>query len=185
MAADNKFYKRFNFESVPMEEYEVRDAARRNEAPDLKLSIRWLAPTPAIPAVELVVSISNEAPEPANHVVIQLYVDARANILSSVGWDVWPHQLNTTENVTVPVNVLQMNWSVPAKLPVWEGQAFRVTDQKLVVGLVAGAGTYVFGWRLSSPRMVPKQSYYSVVLNGGAMSVVEHGDASGDARPVV
>jgi predicted HTH transcriptional regulator len=32
MAADHKFYKRFNFESVPMEEYEVRDTAHRSEA---------------------------------------------------------------------------------------------------------------------------------------------------------
>lgn len=45
MAADNRFYKRFNFESVPMEEYEVRDAGRRNESPNLELNIQWMAPT--------------------------------------------------------------------------------------------------------------------------------------------
>ena len=32
-ASDKKFYKRFNFESVPMEEYEIRDLARRSSAP--------------------------------------------------------------------------------------------------------------------------------------------------------
>src|ERR1035437_439979 len=46
MAADHRFYKRFNFESVPMEEYEVRDVARRSEAPDLKLDLQWYCPLP-------------------------------------------------------------------------------------------------------------------------------------------
>src|SRR5713101_7694041 len=39
MAADHRFYKRFNFMSVPMEEYEVRDVGRRLESPDLHLQI--------------------------------------------------------------------------------------------------------------------------------------------------
>jgi predicted HTH transcriptional regulator len=30
-ANDKKFYKRFNFQSVPMEEYEIRDGARRGD----------------------------------------------------------------------------------------------------------------------------------------------------------
>ncbi len=179
MAADHRFYKRFNFESVPMEEYEVRDAGRRNESPDLKLDIQWVRQLPPIPTVELIVSISNEAPEPAHHVVIQLYIDTRAAIISAAGWDAQSHQLSTPDN-RIPVTVLQMNWSVPMKLPIWEGQTFRVTDGKLVVGLPAGAGQYTFGWRLSSPRMPTKQRYYSVVSNGDTMNVLEHGAPSGD-----
>ena len=37
MASDHRFYKRFNFESVPMEEYEVRDVSRRLADPDVRL----------------------------------------------------------------------------------------------------------------------------------------------------
>lgn len=36
-AADKKFYKRFNFHSVPMEEYEIRDVAGRATKPMLEL----------------------------------------------------------------------------------------------------------------------------------------------------
>lgn len=35
MAADKRYYKRFNFESVPMEDYEVRDVSRRLESRSL------------------------------------------------------------------------------------------------------------------------------------------------------
>jgi predicted HTH transcriptional regulator len=37
-ANDHKFYKRFEFQSVPMEEYEIRDVARRLQVPISKLS---------------------------------------------------------------------------------------------------------------------------------------------------
>src|SRR6218665_2307135 len=36
-AADKRFYKRFNFASVPMEEYEIRDIANRSTVPDLDI----------------------------------------------------------------------------------------------------------------------------------------------------
>jgi len=36
MASDHKYYKRHNFKSEPMEEYEVRDVARRGIAPQLR-----------------------------------------------------------------------------------------------------------------------------------------------------
>ncbi|WP_051317188.1 AlbA family DNA-binding domain-containing protein [Ectobacillus panaciterrae] len=35
MANDNRYYKRFNFQSIPMEEYEVRDIFTRPKQPDL------------------------------------------------------------------------------------------------------------------------------------------------------
>lgn len=118
--------------------------------------------------------ISNEAPEPANHVVVRLYIDARATILLSTDWDQLYHQLQTSGNTEIPVTQLHMNWSVPMKLPIWEGERFRVNDQKLVIGLPAGVGEYVFGWRLSSPRMPPKQRFYSIVSNGSTITIVEY-----------
>ena len=37
MARDNKYYKRFNFMSVPMEDYEVKDLYNRISTPDLEI----------------------------------------------------------------------------------------------------------------------------------------------------
>lgn len=37
MANDHKYYKRFNFKSAPMEDYEVRDVRRRNNVPNVNL----------------------------------------------------------------------------------------------------------------------------------------------------
>jgi hypothetical protein len=40
-ASDNKYYKRQNFQSVPMEDYEIRDVFRRARTPDLFAKIRF------------------------------------------------------------------------------------------------------------------------------------------------
>ena len=37
-ASDHRYYKRFNFQSVPMEDYEVRDVMFRENAPDILLN---------------------------------------------------------------------------------------------------------------------------------------------------
>ena len=37
-ASDHRYYKRFNFQSVPMEDYEVRDVIFREQTPDIILS---------------------------------------------------------------------------------------------------------------------------------------------------
>jgi hypothetical protein len=40
-ASDNKYYKRFNFESTPMEDYEVRDLMRRSIEQGKKYAAAW------------------------------------------------------------------------------------------------------------------------------------------------
>lgn len=37
-ASDHRYYKRFNFQSVPMEDYEVRDVMFRQQSPDIALN---------------------------------------------------------------------------------------------------------------------------------------------------
>jgi len=173
MAADHRFYKRFNFESAPMEEYEVRDVARRSEAPDLKLELRWDRPVATPNVVELQAFISNDAPEPATHVVIRLYLDARTTVLDSAGFGGPIDHSLTAEHGEVPVRVLSLNWSPPMKMPIWEGEAFRLTDTAVKLGLPPGYGRYIAGWRLTAPRMNPKQRYYSLLWDSD-IRVVEH-----------
>jgi hypothetical protein len=172
MAADHRFYKRFNFESVAMEEYEVRDIARRSEAPDLSLELKWLrAPAPAVPIVELLVSILNDSPEPANHAVIRLYVDSRITILDSAGFPGAADHRLTAEHGEIPVKVLSQTWSTPIRMPIWEGEPFLLSESTIKLGLPSGHGKYVVGWRVSAPRMNTKQEYYSLSWDGNAVAV--------------
>lgn len=94
-AKDKKFYKRFNFQSVEMEEYEVRDLYRREETPDLHIKF-WLPQTQLVvnenssisEPFELGAGISNSAFEPANYAMIFLFIDARLKIEDTNGFSV-------------------------------------------------------------------------------------------------
>jgi hypothetical protein len=118
-ASDKKFYKRFNFHSVPMEEYEIRDVARRGEVPDLRIVF-------SLPKTELIfnqgdtfsvpfplpATITNDALEPANYTVIKLYIDARLAIQNAQEFT--NNNVETSFNVedkSIPVKMLQLNWS--------------------------------------------------------------------------
>lgn len=84
-ASDHRYYKRQNFQSVPMEDYEVRDVLRRATTPKLYLALsiidgdgrelRWSAETRQSDQIKLQVLIGNETSEPAVHTVVTLFLD--------------------------------------------------------------------------------------------------------------
>lgn len=62
-ASDKRYYKRFNFEAVPMEDYEIRDTMNRSRYPNLRpvflFQILNLNP---IPLYKMNISIKNDGP---------------------------------------------------------------------------------------------------------------------------
>jgi hypothetical protein len=78
MALDKRFYKRFNFSSVPMEEYEVRDVGRRSETPDLEIS--------------MLVPCSKEKPNTSSCPFVAMSATARCSglNLNSIYRSCWP-----------------------------------------------------------------------------------------------
>ena len=90
-APDNKYYKRQNFQSIAMEDYEVRDAFRRatNAEPVVKI---WFAgrqnevdveredDSEHSKAIELGGTISNNSSQPAYYTVFTFYLDTRLSV---------------------------------------------------------------------------------------------------------
>lgn len=185
MASDYRFYKRFNFESVPLEEYEVRDISRRSETPDLCLTL-FLAGGKQVPlqfessALESVpiglnASITNNSPEPAQHILIFLYLDTRLKLLNASGMTVQGDGEVQAGNHMVAVTVLQMNWSVPGKMPIWEGTRFKVTDAPIQFSVPnAIDDRYLVGWEVKSPRMISKRGLHSLISSRGYASLIDY-----------
>jgi hypothetical protein len=84
-APDKRYYKRQNFQSVAMEDYEVRDILRRSTTPDLGVLLSF--PTGNTYMTEfaagqefsktffLEVIVSNNAPTPAHYAIVDVMVD--------------------------------------------------------------------------------------------------------------
>ncbi|MBS1796277.1 MAG: ATP-binding protein [Acidobacteria bacterium] len=75
-ASDHRYYKRFNFQAVPMEDYEIRDVIFREQTPNIVLSfLIELAPN----AQNLVIQARNNGSAFAQYVAV--FLDAPAAIL--------------------------------------------------------------------------------------------------------
>jgi hypothetical protein len=85
-APDGKYYKRFDLQSVPMHDYEIRDIMRRSTTPDLYTDIRFDGLMKTVTAkitegaqhsetVMLHCAVRNRSNAPAYHVVVDFLVD--------------------------------------------------------------------------------------------------------------
>jgi hypothetical protein len=126
-APDGKYYKRFNFQSVPMHDYEIKDIMRRSTTPNLEIELSL--PTNNKIQVEfpphmefsktffLGVKVINKSPTPAMHVIVEVYVDAAMKVPFP------PIEFTQRGAVSNPHNLRIYRWTLssPPGLPVFEG----------------------------------------------------------------
>jgi Putative DNA-binding domain len=84
-APDHKYYKRQNFQSVPMEDYEIRDTLRRATTPELHVEpafatgsmahIQFPHQSEISNPITIVVTIKNRSSQPAYHALLQVGID--------------------------------------------------------------------------------------------------------------
>ena len=175
-ASDWRFYKRFNFQSVPMEEYEIRDVAGRDTTPDLSVLLRISkveSPSPVPEELEVVKRrfgitphIHNDAATPAEYAVIELCIDERLKIVSDIG-----HFKRTgsfeieAEGSRISCQVLSRVWSVYRSLVIFKGIDFAVVYEPIVVEL-PDAGRFLIGTQVQSPKMKPWQKINWLAYDG-------------------
>lgn len=168
-ASDKRFYKRFNFQSIPMEEYEIRDISHRSVVPDLRIEFTLpnnkltfnQGDTFSVP-FPLNATITNDAVEPADYAVIALYIDARIAIQNAQELSVTRDAILSIEDTQLSISVLRLNWGVPTKMPLFLHAQFTITSNPLLLRSPSN-GTeehkcYVLGYEIKSPRMPVKRS---------------------------
>jgi Putative DNA-binding domain len=117
-APDNNYYCRQNFQSVPMEDYQVRDTMRRATTPELFVELSFASGKEIqlecadhanlSKPITLVASIRNRSPQPAFHVIVQLGIDANL-------------PLRTLGNfVSLKQNWVQWTLQSPPNLPIFK-----------------------------------------------------------------
>jgi hypothetical protein len=84
-APDKKYYKRQNFQSVPMEDYEIRDALRRATTPELyvelsfatgeRAHVEFVDQSERSKPITLFVIVRNRSSQPAYYALVQVGID--------------------------------------------------------------------------------------------------------------
>jgi hypothetical protein len=188
-ALDKKFYKRYEFQSVSMEEYEIRDLYHRGEVPDLRIEFM-------LPRTELTInqenmmsqefglhtSIFNDALEPANYAVISIHIDSRLKIANARDFTVKKGLQVNLGDKSHPITLLLMNWNIPAKMPIFNQQyPFGITsnNEPLLLmtptdGRFGNHTSYLLGYEIASPRMPIKRAYRLLLVKYGYATLSEN-----------
>jgi hypothetical protein len=134
-AADRRYYRRFNFQSVAMYDYEIRDVMKRSTTaqPFIKLSFdsgsskanARINADNADP-VPLYVSMGNRSAEPAFHSLVTLGLDNQLTITDYGRFDKGA-LMRTSEGHRL--NLLQKRISTPEHLPIFQEVELPLGDR--------------------------------------------------------
>ena len=174
MAENHIFYKRFNYQSIPMEEYEIRDISNRADAPDLLLqfflekesvNVEFEENSESSKPIVLNAIITNESIAPAMYYIVRLYIDERLTVVNSSDFTAGSKQSLQIGSTEFIVNSYSKNCAVPGMMPVWQGVSFRIFDPyfQITVPNVNSDVNYMLGWSIDCLGMQQKLKY--VILN--------------------
>ena len=178
-ASDKKFYKRFNFQSVAMEEYEIRDVARRSDAPDLgvemKLSggpqvqVRFPSDGDYSEPLELSFMALNNAPTPAVHALFGIFLDVGLTILDKGEFS------DGGEVSGTPVNFHALHdiWSPSTKkLPVFQEHPLRLGSPiKFALPKGSSPKVFIIHWQACAPGMSAKSGNLLLRFDGSSVTL--------------
>lgn len=136
MAHDRRYYKRFNFESTPMEDYEVRDVSRRLISPLLSIDAIQLQPSSTPPdqlRPDFQVFIENRAPAAADFALVTLFFPNRNNFVVE-GMTEGPDNVINHGDSSVPVRSFKTEWRGSLRLPLMQGPKYFIAKVNANLG---------------------------------------------------
>lgn len=162
MASDHRFYKRFNFQSVAMEEYEVRDVSRRLVEPDVQMSavpVNDIASDGTASGATLDLYVENLNPTEAMSALITFYITA-ASSPSVGGSDRAAESTIQFQGESLAVCSYKMEWRGSFRLPLMQGARYSV-GRASVTAPNAEAAAYLF-WEVLASGSEPKRGTYRI-----------------------
>lgn len=146
-AGDQKYYRRFNFESVPMHDYEVRDALRRATVPELDLRFQATSHHD-MHGCQVAITIGNASTEPSLYNSVSLWFEleiAPQNLPDMVAEDVVLIQ----NDEPIPIRHFRRLMMPPNHMPIYREQRFLLARAPLLLSGLGRPGR--MGYMLSCP----------------------------------
>lgn len=175
-AIDHRYYKRYNFESVPMNDWEVKDILNRGNQPDLKLLFNFEKVPCALEfkedeelskPVSLEVLIRNDGKGVAEYSAINLGVPEEIE-LTIPGFESYGLEEGFTR--------LGINMLPPKFMPIFKRSgAWKISTGTLRISRSYASGTYMFyiKWLIDAPYMDTKAGEASLLVENGALTIEE------------
>jgi hypothetical protein len=173
-ASDHRYYKRFNFKSVPMEDYEVRDVMRRATTPVLKPRMAIVEtthnPYDGSADVELKLLVENLSSQPAMYTVMRIFADERCKLVCKPPWSQKSPMMLALGDALVGAHCAEQVRIAPRDLPVFKEELLYPGDVTVVVPLKIKDG--IFGFSINTPGMTTIR-YWVLKRDYGKISLEE------------
>jgi hypothetical protein len=173
--AAHRYYKRLGTTTAHMEEYEVRDVARRMESPDLDVGLE-VRTNDDPSSLVLIPWVTNTSPEPAFYATFRLYFASCISLTTGepLRWkpisDWSPEGFVTLfweESELRKFDTYHLFWGTPERKPLLEGERMKAANFEFTVPMVTSHARdrmrWVIGCEIRSPKMPTK--IYALTLD--------------------
>jgi hypothetical protein len=173
--AAHRYYKRLGTTTAHMEEYEVRDVARRMESPDLDVRLE-VRPSSDPSSLVLIPWVTNASPEPAFYATFRLYFascisETTGQALQWKPTSEWSREGVVTllweESEERKFDTYHLFWGTPERKPLLEGEQMKAGGFEITVPMFAphvrDQMRCVIGCEIRSPKMPTK--IYALILD--------------------
>lgn len=185
MASDHRFYKRFNFESVPMEEYEVRDVSRRLVEPEVRMHgtlLNDIASDGSASGATLDLYVENHNPTAAMFALITFHISA-ANSPSVGGPDLAAESMIQFQGRSLAVRSYKLEWRGSARLPLMQGARYSI-GRASVTAPSSETAALLF-WEVLASGSEPKRGAYRVARIDGRPTLDAVAEPWDSVTPVI
>jgi len=163
-APDKRYYKRFNFQSVPMEDYEIRDTSRRQAAPELSVLLNVVS---LKKESFLTFHLQNESQAPCTAARLNLWIDTRLKLnTNGLRGETWlfleskPVFLRSQFGL-IKMDQMNVDWSAASGVPCFAGCPAEVPFS-LKLERAKGRAASAIRWKIISPGCDPIRRFQIV-----------------------
>jgi hypothetical protein len=174
-APDHRYYKRQNFQSVPMEDYEVKDVMHRASKPELDVALAFVntgSPTQArllvrgerCDPIYLQFTVSNKSAKPAEYAILTAYVDS---LFAIVHHDAHFHfSINAVGFTDTACHSFSVNLGLPSSPPLFREYPEIAASFGIALATSARDGRrLVLGCDIRTPGFVRRKLWVGRALN--------------------
>jgi hypothetical protein len=189
-ASDKRFYKRFNFESVPMEEYEIRDVSGRSTSADIHVSYNFSSGDKCIilnqdedgysQSIGISLSVHNDSSAPAEYAVFHIFLDEKIKV-ENFSDDVNKHRNEEGELFKLDGKGIQTCkyttlWDRNRGLPLFSGITAQLPREPLFIQVPCFDHFLMLGYVVGSPGMQSKTGYAVLKIKSSVATLVSQSE---------
>jgi hypothetical protein len=158
--SDGKYYRRHNFNRLPMEHYEIRDAMRRVTSPDLTLEFDLLVKQAAYRTIEfskfrdksdmtpLGAVVNNNSNQPAMHTFVSVYLDRSLKVEQPGLYTYYGEREFGMNDIR---NVYTLKIGVPQQFPIFKEMKYMIDPLYFTISNRLLGHTANLGYELRAP----------------------------------